>query len=119
LARWKEAKAQGVENYGPMAIKKEFNTIKQEQFPWALEVTKSATEDGFRRLSKTLTNYFDSKVGKRKGERVGFPKFKSKKRARLSFVGMLLAARGLRTGHPGQPQGLPLRNGMTFNCFLY
>jgi putative transposase len=79
LARWKEAKAQGVEKYGAMALKKEFNAIKREQFPWTLEVTKNAVEDGFRRLSAAMHNYYDSKGGKRKGEAVDFPNFKSKR----------------------------------------
>jgi putative transposase len=86
LSRWKEAKEQRIENYGPMAIKKEFNTIKRELFPWTLEVTKNATEDGFRRLSNALSNYFNSKNGQRKGEKVGFPKFKSKKKSKQSFT---------------------------------
>ncbi len=86
LARWKEAKEHGLENYGPIVIKKEFNAIKREQFPWTLEVTKNAAEDGFRRLSNALNNYFGSKNSKRKGERVGFPKFKSKKHSKQSFT---------------------------------
>ena len=86
LARWKEAKEQGIAEHGPMAIKKEFNAIKRDEFPWALDVTKNAAEDGFRRLNTALTNYFSWKNGKRKGERVGFPKFKSKKRAKMSFT---------------------------------
>lgn len=57
LARWKEAKAQGAENYGPMAIKADFNAIKREQFPWVMEVTKNAAEDGFRRLAAALNHY--------------------------------------------------------------
>lgn len=86
LARWKDAKAQGVVRYGPMAIKKDFNAIKREEFPWAMEVTKNAAEDGFRRLSVAMANYFDSKNGRRRGAKVGFPKFKSKKRSRMSFT---------------------------------
>lgn len=86
LARWKEAKASGVEKYGPMAIKKDFNAIKREEFPWVMDVTKNACEDGFRRLNNSLNNYFVSKSGKRKGAKVGFPKFKSKRRAKMSFT---------------------------------
>jgi putative transposase len=78
LARWQEQKANGVAEYGPAALKAEFNAIKREQFPWALGVTKNAVEDGFRRLGAALKNYFDSKSGKRKGEKVGFPKRKKK-----------------------------------------
>lgn len=79
LARWKEAKAQGVERCGAMALKQEFNAIKRAQFPWVLDVTKNAVEDGFRRLGAALQNYYASKRGERKGEQVGFPKFKSKR----------------------------------------
>jgi putative transposase len=50
LARWKEQKTNGVVEYGPAKLKAEFNAIKREQFPWTLDVTKNAVEDGFRRL---------------------------------------------------------------------
>lgn len=86
LARWKEAKEQGIAQHGPMAIKKDFNAIKRVEFPWVLDVTKNAVEDGFRRLERGLSNYFDSKNGKRNGERVGFPRFKSKKRSKPTFT---------------------------------
>lgn len=86
LARWKEAKQQGIAQYGPMAIKKDFNALKRDEFPWVMDVTKNAAEDGFRRLNASLSNYFNSQSGKRKGERVHFPKFKSKKRAKMSFT---------------------------------
>ena len=86
LARWKEQKANGVDSYGPTKLKAEFNAIKRDQFPWALDVTKNAVEDGFRRLGNALNNYFSSKSGKRKGERMGFPNFKSKKRAKQTFA---------------------------------
>jgi putative transposase len=68
-----------------MALKQEFNAIKRELFPWTLEVTKNAVEDGFRRLSAAMKNYYSSKKGQRKGEKVGFPNFKSK-RGKQSFA---------------------------------
>ncbi|MCL0089521.1 transposase [Dehalococcoidia bacterium] len=86
LARWKEQKANGVGRYGPAMIKAEFNALKRDQFPWTTNVTKNAVEDGFRRLGNALDNYFKSKDGKRAGERIGFPKFKSKKRSKQSFT---------------------------------
>jgi putative transposase len=86
LSRWQEKKEQGIENYGPMALKKEFNVIKREQFPWTMEVTKNACEDGFRRLGEAFKNYYDSKNGKRKGKKVGFINFKSKKYKEQSFT---------------------------------
>ena len=86
LAHWGEAKAAGLTVCGPMALKKQFNAIKREQFPWVLDVTKNAVEDGFRRLGQALNNYFTSKNGARKGKRVGFPNFKSKKAKHQSFT---------------------------------
>lgn len=85
LDRWKWAKSQGIAAYGMMAAKKEFNAIKGDQFPWVYEVAKDVAEGAFVDMGKALANYFDWKKGKRKGKKVGFPKFKSKKKAKLSF----------------------------------
>ena len=85
LNRWKEAKAQGLTEYGVMALKKEFNGLKEEQFPWVYEVTKSVCESAFTNLGKALKNYFDSKKGARKGAKVGFPSFKKKHKAKQTF----------------------------------
>jgi len=90
LERWREQQAlqpaTGAEGFGPARLKAEFNALKREQFPWVLEVTKNAVEDGFRRLGSALKNYFDSQNGNRKGSSVRFPRFKSKKKARQSFT---------------------------------
>jgi putative transposase len=86
LARWKRHKQEHPgEPYGAMAIKKEFQAIRREQFPWTLEVTKSVIEGAFAQLGRALQNYYASKNGERKGKRMGFPKFKRKKNARQSF----------------------------------
>lgn len=85
LARWKEQKALGVKECGPMALKVEFNAIKKEKYPWIYEVTKCASECGFLDLIDAMKNYYDSKSGKRRGEKVGFPNFKSKKDGKHSF----------------------------------
>jgi putative transposase len=85
LARWKWAKAQGMPVYGMMAAKLDFNAIKREQFPWTYEVAKDVCEGAFQDCGAALKNYFDFKHGKRKGEKVGFPNFKSKKRSKQSF----------------------------------
>ena len=86
LAHWKEHKAkQPNEPYGPMALKKEFNAIKREQFPWVYDTTKCAAEGAFFDLATALKNYYDWKNGRRKGKQVGFPKFKSKKSSKQSF----------------------------------
>ena len=72
-------------------LKTEFNRIKREQFPFMLETTKCAPEQAFADLRQALTNYFNDikkrKNGKRRkdGKRVGFPRFKSRKRGYGSF----------------------------------
>ena len=71
--------------YGMMAAKKDFNALKAGQFPWVYDVAKDIAEGAFTNVAAALKNYFASKSGKRKGEKVGFPRFKSKKRSKLSF----------------------------------
>lgn len=72
-------------------LKAEFNRIKRDQFPFVLETTKCAPEQAFADLKQALANYFNDitkrKNGKRRtdGKRVGFPKFKSRKRGYGSF----------------------------------
>lgn len=85
LNRWKWAKGQGVATYGMMAAKKDFNAIKGELFPWVYEVAKDVAEGAFADAGTALKNYFESKSGKRKGVKIGFPKFKSKKNKKQSF----------------------------------
>jgi putative transposase len=86
LAEWKQHKAEypGVA-HGALALKKDFNSIKRDYFPWVYDVAKDVAEGAFTNLGTALKNYFDSKNGKRKGKKVGFPKFKSKKNSRWSF----------------------------------
>lgn len=76
LARWWQHKTECPgEACGVMALKREFNAIKREQFPWVFEVTKSVCEYAFTNLGKAFTNYYNCKNGKCKGATVGFPRF--------------------------------------------
>ena len=63
-----------------LALKKQFNAIRGEQFPWTYLTTKCAIEGGFMHLRKALDNFWTSKKGQRHGRMMGFPRFKSKKR---------------------------------------
>jgi putative transposase len=93
LARWKEYRAEG--KWVKMKnLKAEYNAIKGEQFPWCYEVTKCAPEQEFSHLSQAFANYWRMKKERtlpklkhprKDGEEGGFPRFKSKKRDRLSF----------------------------------
>jgi putative transposase len=72
-------------------LKTQFNRIKRDEFPFIMRTTKCAPEGAFANLNRALRNYFDDikkrKNGKRRkdGKRVGFPKFKSRKRGYGAF----------------------------------
>ncbi len=75
-------------------LKAEYNSIKGEQFPWCYEVTKCAPEQEFSNLGQAFANYWRMKKEgtlpklkhpRKDGEEGGFPRFKSKKRDKLSF----------------------------------
>jgi putative transposase len=86
LAAWKAHKAEHPgEVHGALALKKDFNALKATQFPWVYDVAKDVCEGAFTNLAAALKNYFESQSGKRKGKKVGFPRFKSKKNRRPSF----------------------------------
>ena len=58
-------------------LKKQFNEIRREQFPWTWEVTKNASDQPFLDLGKAFTAFFEGRARR--------PKFKSKKRSKPSF----------------------------------
>ncbi len=81
LAEWKhEYEAGGKPS--AKALKKQFNAIRREQFPWTYEVTKCAVEGAFMDVGTAFKNFFE---GQSRGRKTGYPKFKSKKRSRQSF----------------------------------
>jgi putative transposase len=86
LAEWQRHKAAHPgQEHGVMAIKKDFNALKGQEYPWIYDVAKDVAEGAFTNLSTALKNHFDSRNGKRAGTKVGFPRFKSKKDRRQSF----------------------------------
>jgi putative transposase len=93
LARWKDYRSQG-KRVKMNELKREYNQIKGEQFPWVYEVTKCAPEHEFANLGQAFDNYWRMKKERtlpklkhprKDGEEAGFPHFKSKKRDKLSF----------------------------------
>jgi putative transposase len=81
LAEWKrQYEAGGKPN--ATALKKQFNAIRREQFPWSYEVTKCAIEGAFMDVAAAFKNFFE---GRKVGRKTGYPQFKSKKRSRQSF----------------------------------
>lgn len=80
LAEWQRRYKDGekVDAYG---LKKAFNAIKKEQYPFVLEVTKYATQQPFINLGRAFTKFFDDL---KKGV-VSYPQFKRKKDNEGSF----------------------------------
>jgi putative transposase len=62
------------------ALRKVWNAAKAEAAPWWAECSKEAFNTGLDALARALKNWADSRSGKRAGRRVGFPRFKSRRR---------------------------------------
>jgi len=76
LAEWNRQYEVG-EKPTALGLKKQFNEIRREQFPWTWEVTKNASDQPFLDLGKAFTAFFEGKAHR--------PRFKSKKRSKPSF----------------------------------
>ena len=91
ISRWRddihtriEEKERGVpeDELTPFSFERSFynihnywNHIKRECAPWWPEVSKEIGNDAARRAHESIENWHDSKSGKRKGHKVGFPRF--------------------------------------------
>jgi putative transposase len=76
LAEWSRQYAAG-EKPSALKLKKQFNAVRREQFPWTWDVTKNASDQPFLDLGKAFTAFFEGKARR--------PRFKSKKRSKASF----------------------------------
>ena len=61
------------------SLRKEWNTEKSSLAPWWSKNSKECYSSGIADLTTALKNWKDSKDGKRKGAKVSFPKFKSRR----------------------------------------
>jgi putative transposase len=86
LAAVKQALEEGRKPESVLALKARFNALKGERYPWVYDVTKCVVEGAFRHLGQALANFAQSQRGERKGKRVRFLRFKSKRRGHSSFV---------------------------------
>ena len=55
------------------------------KFPYMKEVSSSALQQARMNCEQAFSNFYKSLSGKRKGQKVGYPKFKSKKDSRQSY----------------------------------
>src|SRR5258708_28253218 len=81
LEHWQAAYEAG-EKPSALALKKQFNAIKEALCPWVYLVSKSVVEGAFADLGAAFKNFF---AGLKTGRKVGYPQFKSKKRSKPSF----------------------------------
>ena len=58
-------------------LKKQFNAIRREQYPWTWDVTKNASDQPFLDLGKAFLAFFAGRARR--------PRFKNKKRGKASF----------------------------------
>ena len=76
LSNWQQQYIDGLNPSG-MSLKKEFNSIKKEEFPFVYDVTKYAVQQPFIQLQEAYKRFF-KKIG-------GKPKFKKKAKSKDSF----------------------------------
>ena len=63
------------------ALRRVWNQAKGEVAPWWAQCSKEAFNTGLDGVARALKNWNDSTSGKRKGRKVGFPRFKSRRRS--------------------------------------
>ncbi len=74
-------------NWTAYSLRKTWNAAKDEAAPWWGENSKEAYASGLANLAQALGNWHQSRIGKRAGLKVGFPRFKSKRhRASCRFT---------------------------------
>ena len=75
-------------SWSARSLSKRWNEVKGAEAPWWPEVSMHAFRSGVISAAAALENWHGSKTGKRKGRRVEFPRFKSKRRSTpsVSFV---------------------------------
>ena len=95
---------------------KDVLAVDSDGVPWWRENSSRSYNSGLRWLADGLSNWAKSRKGKRKGRRVGFPKFKAKDRETPRFA---YAISGLRTGAliEGDPKALWLPRIGRVHCF--
>lgn len=93
-------------NLSKKEIKEIYKTFKPktqkefcDEFEWLREIPAITVTDSIRNCDAAYNNFFKSLSGKRKGRKVGFPKFKSKKEKNQSFSVYMLSKNCLDWEH--------------------
>ena len=93
-------------NLSDREIKEIYKTFKPktqkefcDEFEWLREIPAITVADSIRRCDTAYNNFFKSRSGNRKGRKVGFPKFKSRKEKHQSFSVYMLSKNCLDWEH--------------------
>jgi putative transposase len=78
LAKWEENYKAG-KKCSAFDLKKEFNSLKEKEFPWVYEVTKYASQQPFIFLQKAFQNFFQ--------KRAKYPRYKKKGHHDSFYIG--------------------------------
>ena len=73
--------------------------LREEKYDFLGEVIAETLINSQRDCEQALSNFFQSHTGKRRGRKVGFPKFKSKKQHRDSFTCYVISESLLNWDH--------------------
>jgi len=109
LARWKHYRAQG-RRVSMLQLKKEFNHLKRERFPWVYDVTKCAAEQEFVYLGQALANFFRKKRLARCRNALGRARMASRVASHTSSRGSVAMARSISPMTSSQLMGIPSRS---------
>jgi len=87
LARCRERYKAERKWYSAAELHRMWNTAKKTDpaLAWWSENSKCAYQEAFRNLDRALHDFIESKKGKRKGKKPGFPKLKKRGRCKDSF----------------------------------
>lgn len=83
LDRWKAQYAAGGKPT-EVALRKELNSIKAEQFPWMLDVPKTVVQQAVKNLGTAYKNFFASVGGRRRGKPAAAPEHKRRRNLKQS-----------------------------------
>ena len=93
-------------NLSDREIKEIYKTFKPktqkelcDEFEWLRDIPAITVTNAIKRCDAAYSNFFQSRSGKRKGRRVGFPKFKSRKDRHQSFSVYMLSKNCLDWEH--------------------
>ena len=79
IAAARNAHAQGLPYPGVSMLDKHVLTLGKAEHPFLREVSSVPLQQAVRDADRAYRNFFDSVTGKRKGRKVGHPRFKSKR----------------------------------------